>query len=52
MGIKEGTCYEEHQVLYGSIDSLHCTLETNITLYANYLGFKLDFKNLREKNPL
>jgi len=35
MGIKEGTCCDEHQVLYGSIKSLTCTPEINITLYVN-----------------
>ena len=33
-GIKKGTC-NEHQVLYGSVESLCCTPETNITLYVN-----------------
>ena len=32
MGIKEGTCHDEHWVLYGRGDSLYCTPETNITL--------------------
>ena len=30
MEIKECTCGDEHRV-----ESLHCTPETNITLYAN-----------------
>ena len=34
MGTKEGTC-DENWVLYGSDESLYCTPETNITLYAN-----------------
>ena len=34
MGIKEGTCYK-HWVLYVSDESLHCTPETDITLYVN-----------------
>ena len=34
-GIKEGTCHDEHQVLYGSAESLHHTPETNTTLYVN-----------------
>ena len=39
MGIKEGTC-DKHQVMYGSVESLDCTPETNITLYFNYTGTK------------
>ena len=35
MGMKEGTCGDEHQVLCGSVESLYCTPETNITLYVN-----------------
>ena len=31
MRIKVGTC-DEHWVLYGSVESLYCTPETNITL--------------------
>ena len=34
MGIKEGTCCDEHLVLYVSNESLNSTLETNITLYV------------------
>ena len=30
-GIKEGTCCDEHWVLYGTVESLHCTPETNST---------------------
>ena len=30
MEIKEYTC-NEHQVLYGGVESIYCTLETNIT---------------------
>ena len=30
MGMNEGTCPEEHRVLYGSVESLNCTPETNI----------------------
>ena len=37
IGIKEGACYDEHWVLYVSNESLNSTLETNITLYVNYL---------------
>ena len=28
-------CCDEHWVMYGSVESLHCTSETNITLYVN-----------------
>ena len=35
MGIKECTCRDEHWVLYGSVESLYCTPETDITLYVN-----------------
>ena len=34
-GIKEGTCWDEHWVLYVSDESLNSTPETNITLYGN-----------------
>ena len=46
MGVKEGTC--EHQVLYESVESLYCTLDTNITLYVNW---NLN-KNLRKFKTL
>ena len=32
IGVKESTC-DEHWELYGSVESLYCTPETNITLY-------------------
>ena len=35
MGIKECNC-DEHWVLYESVESLYCTLETNIALFANW----------------
>ena len=35
VGIKECARLDEHQVLRGSIESLYCTPETNITLYVN-----------------
>ena len=35
MGIKEGTCWQEHWVLYVSDESLNSTPETVITLYVN-----------------
>ena len=34
MGIKEPTCCDEHWVMYGSVESLYCTPETNITLHV------------------
>ena len=40
IGIKEGTCYDEHWALYVSDESLNSTPETNITLYINELEFK------------
>ena len=35
MGIKEGTCWDEHWVSYASDESLNSTPETIITLYVN-----------------
>ena len=35
MGIKEGTCWDEHWVLYVGDESLGSTPETIITLYVN-----------------
>ena len=34
------TCYGKHFKIYTNIESLGHTLETNITLYANYIWFK------------
>ena len=45
MGIKEDTCCDEHWVMYGSIESLHCTPKTNVKLYVNYTGIKIREKN-------
>lgn len=42
MGI-EGTC-DGHQVLYGSVGSLHCTPETNIKLYVSYWNLNKNLK--------
>ena len=39
MGIKESTC-AELWVMYGMVESLYYTPETNITLYFNYAGIK------------
>ena len=35
IGIKEGTCCDEHWVLYVSDAPLNSTLETNTTLHVN-----------------
>jgi len=35
VSINEGTCYDEHWVLYVSEESRNSTPETNITLYVN-----------------
>ena len=35
MGIKEGTCWDEHWVLYVSDESLGSTLGAKTVLYAN-----------------
>ena len=35
MGIKRGTCCDEHRVSYASDESLNSTPETNITLSVN-----------------
>ena len=40
MGMKEGTCCDEHGVMYGSAASLYCTPETNITPCVSILEFK------------
>lgn len=40
MGIKDCNFRDERRVMYGSGESLYCTPETNITLYANYTGIK------------
>lgn len=40
--IKECTWHHEHRVTYGSAGLLYCTLETNITLYADSNGIKKD----------
>ena len=35
IGDGEGTCCDEHLVLYGCVEPLYCTTETNMTLYVN-----------------
>ena len=46
MGIKDGPG-DEHWVVCGSVESLYCTPEPNITLYVNYIETKN--KNLTKK---
>lgn len=45
MGIKEHTCHDKHQVIYGSVRSLKCIPETNSML----TGIK-NLKKLKIKN--
>ena len=40
MGMKESPCHDEHQALYGRVESRYCTPETDITLYVNILELK------------
>lgn len=40
MVIKESTCRDEPWVLHGSVESLYCTPETNITVYIGHMEFK------------
>ena len=35
VGTKEGTCWDEHWVLYVSDESQNSTPETNLALYVN-----------------
>ena len=49
MAIKEYTCLDEHWVLYGSVESLYCTPETNVNNTVCYLELKLNFF-LKKKN--
>lgn len=35
MGIREGTCWDEHWVSYAGEESLNPTPEANITLHVN-----------------
>ena len=41
-GHQECTCLDEHWVMYGTVGSLYYTPESNITLYVNYAGIKLN----------
>ena len=47
MGDKAGTCCDEPWALYGSVESLHCTPETNKTLCVNRL--ELQYKLLKKR---
>ena len=38
MGIEEGTCWDEHQVLYVSDESWESTLGPKSTLYTPYVS--------------
>ena len=50
MDIKEGTCWDEHWVLYVSDKSLNSTPETITTLYVNlYLKRKRKRKGKKKK---
>ena len=40
-GFEEYTC-DEHWVMYGIVESLYCTAQTNITVYVNYTGIKIE----------
>ena len=48
MGIKECTYQDEHRIVYRSVESLYCTLETNITLYINYTGTKIKILTVKK----
>ena len=43
MGIKEGTCGDEHWVKDEIVESLYCTPEINSTLYVSNTGIKTIF---------
>ena len=47
MGIMEGTC-DGHRVMNGNVESPFCIPETNVALYVNYTGNKIN-KNLKMK---
>lgn len=38
MGIKEGACHDEYQVMCGMVKSLYCIPESNIILYVNHIN--------------
>lgn len=41
MGMREDTCGDELQVMYGTVESLYRTPEASITLYGNEVNFFL-----------
>lgn len=45
MGIKKCVCRDEHGLMYGIVESLHCSLETNITCMLSIPELK--FKKLK-----
>lgn len=47
-GDQECTC-DEHWVLYGTAEALHCTPETNVTLDVNQTGIFLKISNGGQK---
>ena len=51
MGIKKCTFCDKHWVMYGIVESLYCTSETNIILCVNYTGIKF-FKKERHKGRM
>ena len=46
-GDKEYIYCDEHWIVYRTVETLHCTPETNITLYVNYTGIKI----IKKKQP-
>lgn len=50
LGIEEYTC-DEHRVMYGIVESVYYTLETNITIYVSYTGIsnKIHERKRRKK---
>ena len=40
-GIKRTLTMISNEVMYRIVESLYCTLETNITLYVNYTSVKI-----------
>lgn len=50
MGMREDTCGDELQVMYGTVESLYRTPETSITLYGNEVIFF--FKSITKGNSI
>lgn len=55
MRMKGGTCHNEHRVMDEIVESLHCTPETDVTLYVTYTGIanqlkKIDFMVFQKLN--